>query len=104
MSFQSPIYLLALLAVPASVAIYLLADRRRRGCFMGNAMSELAGRCKETAARTGSNKTTTEEALYRTLLRGKREGELKNVRDLRAVARFLYSSMQGLMLTAKPSV
>ena len=30
MSFQSPIYLLALLAVPASVAIYLFADRRRR--------------------------------------------------------------------------
>ena len=30
MSFQSPIYLLALLAVPASVAIYLLADRRHR--------------------------------------------------------------------------
>jgi Ca-activated chloride channel homolog len=29
-SFQSPIYLLALLLVPASVAIYLLADRRRR--------------------------------------------------------------------------
>ena len=30
MSFQSPIYLLALLAVPASVAIYLFADRRRQ--------------------------------------------------------------------------
>jgi Ca-activated chloride channel homolog len=30
MSFQSPIYLLALLAVPASVAVYMLADRRRR--------------------------------------------------------------------------
>ncbi|HEV2873782.1 MAG TPA: VWA domain-containing protein [Thermoleophilaceae bacterium] len=30
MSFQSPIYLLALLAVPASIAIYVFADRRRR--------------------------------------------------------------------------
>ena len=30
MSFQSPIYLLVLLAVPASVAIDLFADRRRR--------------------------------------------------------------------------
>ncbi len=78
-----------------------LCDRQRRGCFMGNAVSELAGRCKETAARTGSNMTTTEAALYRTLLRGKNEGELKHVRDLRAVARFLYSSMQGLVLTAK---
>ena len=78
-----------------------LCDRQRRGCFMGNAVSELAGRCKETAARTGSNMTTTEAAFYRTLLRGKNEGELTHVRDLRAVARFLYSSMQGLVLTAK---
>ncbi len=30
MSFQSPLYLLALLLVPASVAIYVWADRRRR--------------------------------------------------------------------------
>jgi TetR/AcrR family transcriptional repressor of nem operon len=43
----------------------------------------------------------TEEAFYRTLLRGKKQGELKHVRDLRAVARFLYSSLQGLSLMAK---
>jgi Ca-activated chloride channel homolog len=30
MTFQSPVYLLVLLAVPASVAIYVFADRRRR--------------------------------------------------------------------------
>src|SRR6185369_3649112 len=84
-----------------SVIETALSDRQRRGCLMGNAMSELAGRCKETAARTGSNKATTEEAFYRSLLRGKREGELKNLRDPRAVARFLYNSMQGLLLTAK---
>jgi Ca-activated chloride channel family protein len=29
-SFQSPVYLLALLLVPAAVAVYVLADRRRR--------------------------------------------------------------------------
>ena len=78
-----------------------LCDRQRRGCFMGNAMSELAGRCKETAARAGANMAAAEEAFYRALLRGKKEGELKHVRDLRAVARFLCSSMQGLVLTAK---
>lgn len=78
-----------------------LCDRERRGCFMGNAMSELAGRCKETAKRTCSNMAATEEAFYRSLLRGKKQGELKRVRDLRAVARFLYSSLQGLSLMAK---
>jgi len=78
-----------------------LCEGQRRGCFMGNAMSELAGRCKETAARTCSNMTAAEGALYRALLRGKKEGELKGVRDPRAVARFLYSSLQGLILMAK---
>lgn len=78
-----------------------LGKGQRRGCFMGNAMSELAGRCKETASRTCSNMAAAEEAFYRALLRGKREGELEHVRDLRAIARFLYSSLQGLVLMSK---
>jgi TetR/AcrR family transcriptional regulator, transcriptional repressor for nem operon len=76
-------------------------DGQRRGCFIGNAMSELAGRCKATAAKTRSNMAAAEAALYRALLRGKRAGEIKDARDLRAVARFLYSSLQGLQLMAK---
>ena len=78
-----------------------LGDGQRRGCFMGNAMSELAGRCKATAARTGSNMDAMESALYRALLRGKKDGEFKGVRDHRAVARFLYCNLQGLVLVAK---
>ena len=78
-----------------------LRGGQRRGCFMGNAISELAGRCKDTAARTCSSMAATEEAFYRALLRGKKEGELKGVREPRAVARFLYSSFQGLVLMAK---
>jgi len=74
---------------------------QRRGCFMGNATSELAGRCKETAARTGSNLAAMEGAFYRALLRGKKDGELKGVREPRAVARYLYSSLQGLVLMAR---
>ena len=78
-----------------------LCAGERRGCFMGNATSELAGRCKETAVRARSNMAAIEAAFYRALLRGKKEGELKGVRDPRAVARFLSSSLQGLVLMAK---
>ena len=78
-----------------------LCEGERRGCFMGNAMSELAGRCKATAARACSNMAAMEDGFYRALLRGKKDGELKGVRDPRAVARFLYSSIQGLSLMAK---
>ena len=73
----------------------------RRGCFMGNAMSELAGRCEATAARTSRNTAALEGAFFRALSRAKKDGELKSVNDPRAVARFLCSSLQGLMLMAK---
>jgi TetR/AcrR family transcriptional repressor of nem operon len=85
----------------AGVVEGALGEGQHRGCFMGNAMSELAGRCKATAARTSSNMAAVEGAFYRALLRGKREGELKGLQDPRAVARFLYSSLQGLALMAK---
>lgn len=78
-----------------------LCDKERRGCLMGNAMSELAGRCEATAARTGRNMEAVEGAFYRALLRGKKDGELTGVREPRAVARFLCSSFQGLVLMAK---
>jgi TetR/AcrR family transcriptional repressor of nem operon len=85
----------------SGVAEGSLCQGQQRGCFMGNAMSELAGRCKATAARTSSNTAALENAFYRALLRGKKSGELTSVRDPRAVARFLCSSLQGLMLMAK---
>ncbi|MET0621436.1 MAG: TetR/AcrR family transcriptional regulator [Pyrinomonadaceae bacterium] len=73
----------------------------RRGCFVGNATSELAGHCRATAEKACGSMAAAEEALYRALLRGKKEGEIGAGRDLRAVARFLYSSLQGLQLMSK---
>lgn len=78
-----------------------LCDGGRRGCLMGNAMSELAGRCEATTEKTCRNMAAIEDAFYRALLRGRKNGELTGVREPRAVARFLYSSFQGLVLTAK---
>ena len=78
-----------------------LCGEGRRGCLMGNAMSELAGRCEATAARTCRNLEAVEGAFYRALVRGKKDGELTGVRHPRAVARFLYNSFQGLVLMGK---
>ncbi|HSD47585.1 MAG TPA: TetR family transcriptional regulator C-terminal domain-containing protein [Pyrinomonadaceae bacterium] len=78
-----------------------LCDGQRRGCLMNNAMSELAGRCAATAEKTRHNMAAIEEAFYRALMRGKKDGELKTVREPRAMARFLYNSFQGLTLMAK---
>lgn len=78
-----------------------LGEGPRRGCLVGNAMSELAGRCRETAEKTCGSMAAAEEAFYRALLRAKRQGEIGGGRDLRAVARFLYGSLQGLLLMSK---
>src|SRR5919112_1374069 len=84
-----------------TVVEHSLGEGDRRGCFVGNATSELAGRCRATAEKACDNMAAAEEALYRALLRGKKEGEIGAGRDLRAVARFLYSSLQGLQLMSK---
>ena len=78
-----------------------LSAEGRRGCFVGNSMSELAGRCKETATRTCNSVASAEKVFQKALQRGKEQGELRRVSDTRAVARFLYSNLQGLLLMAK---
>jgi len=78
-----------------------LSAEGRRGCFVGNSMSELAGRCKDTATRTCHSVASAEKMFQKALQRGKDQGELRRVTDTRAVARFLYSNLQGLLLMAK---
>src|SRR5258705_6944150 len=78
-----------------------LSAEGRRGCFVGNSMSELAGRCKETTTRTCSSVAAAEKIFQRALERGKSQGDFPGLRDSRAVARFLYSSLPGVLLMAK---
>ena len=78
-----------------------LSEEGRRGCFVGNAMSELAGRRKETAASACNSVGSAERTFQHSLQRGKEQGELPAVRNTDAVARFLYSSLQWLLLLAK---
>jgi len=80
-----------------------LSEEGRWGCFVGNSISELAGRCKETATRTCNSVAVAEKMFKRALERGKQQGEFTGVRDSRAVARFLYSSLQGVIMMAKSS-
>lgn len=79
-----------------------VSEEGRRGCFVGNAMSELSGRCKETAIRTCKSITEAEKTFQRALARGTEQGEFR-IQDTRAVARFLNCVLQGLVLTAKAS-
>ena len=78
-----------------------LSEEGHPACFVGNAMPELAGRCKETAARTYNSVRSAERTFHRALKRGEEQGEVAAFRNTRAVARFLYCSLQWLLPLAK---
>src|SRR6266571_5492306 len=50
-----------------------LSAEGRRGCFVGNSMSELAGRCEETAIRTCNSVASAEKMFQKALQKGKEQ-------------------------------
>jgi len=80
-----------------------VGDRGCQGCFMINSMVELAIRDDEAAGKAAAHMAAVEDAFYRTLLRAQKQGELQHHTDLRALARFLINSANGLCVVAKVS-
>lgn len=77
-------------------------DRRRPpGCLVTNSAVELSPRDRGAAARVGRALAALEATFLRALERARGQGELAATRDVRALARFLTSSAQGLSVMAK---
>ena len=77
-------------------------DRSRpHGCLVTNTAVELARRDRGASARIGGSLAKLEAAFRRALERARAAGELDPGRDVRALARFLTSSAQGLSVMAK---
>jgi len=77
-------------------------DRRRpAGCLVTNSAVELSRRDRGAAARVGGSLVKMEAAFRRALERARTSGELSPGSDVRALARFLTSSAQGLSVMAK---
>jgi TetR/AcrR family transcriptional repressor of nem operon len=77
-------------------------DRRRPpGCLVTNSVVELSRRNRGVAVKVGGSLVDMEAAFRRALKRARAAGELAATRDLRALARFLTSSAQGLSVMAK---
>jgi TetR/AcrR family transcriptional repressor of nem operon len=77
-------------------------DRSRPpGCLVTNSAVELARRDRGAADRVGGSLARLEAAFLRALERARARGELASTGDLRALARFLTSSAQGLSVMAK---
>jgi len=77
-------------------------DRRRpHGCLVTNSAVELSRSDRGAAAKVGDSLAKLEAAFLRALERSRAGGELAATQDLRALARFLTSSAQGLSVMAK---
>ena len=78
-----------------------LADPQRRGCLIANTVMELAPHEKEIARKACQAMKMGEDALFKLLSRAKEQGELAKEKNPRALARFLVTMMQGMVVAIK---
>jgi TetR/AcrR family transcriptional repressor of nem operon len=78
-----------------------LADPQRRGCLIANTVMELSPHEKEIAGTVRQALNVIEDTFFRVLARAKQQGELKHDADPRALARFLTTMMQGIIVMIK---
>ena len=78
-----------------------LADPQRRGCFISNTVMELSPHEQEIAGTLRLALRMVEDTFFKVLARAKEQGELKDDKDPRALARFLTTMMQGTVVMIK---
>jgi len=78
-----------------------LADPQRRGCFISNTVMELSPHEKEIAGTLCKALKMAEDAFFKVLARAEHQGELRSDKNLRALAHFLTTMMQGIVVMIK---
>lgn len=84
-----------------SLAERAATDVQRKGCFMTNSVVELAAHDPTAAIPLRKSLRQVEDAFYRALGRAQDQGEIKGDKDIRALAQYLTSSLQGLRVMSK---
>jgi len=100
----------ASLEQPARKLIESLFDRAvsriteeggQRGCFLNNCSVEVALHDPQAAKLIDGGIGLVEDTFFALVERGQREGDIASDKEARALARFLTSSLNGLMIIAK---
>jgi TetR/AcrR family transcriptional regulator, transcriptional repressor for nem operon len=78
-----------------------LSDPLQKGCFLINSVIELAAQDPEIAAIVDANRRDTEDILAKAIRKGQRNGQISTTLEARAVARFFYTNLSGIRVTAK---
>ncbi len=98
------------LDAPARKLIESLFDRAanrmteeggKRGCFLNNCAVEIVLHDPTAAKLVGGGLDIIEDTFFALVTRGQREGEIAPEKDARSLARYLNSSLNGLMVTGK---
>jgi TetR/AcrR family transcriptional repressor of nem operon len=79
-------------------------DTLAKGCFMVNTAVELSSHDKEIGALVTENNQSVEDAFTRTIEKGQADGQFTKAKDARALARFVFSTISGLRVSARAGV
>jgi len=73
----------------------------KRGCLLNNTAVELGPNDTEAAARCSAGLAAVEDTFHRLLKRAQAEGQIASDKDVRALARFFTSTINGIMVMGK---
>lgn len=79
----------------------ILSDDGRRGCFLNNTAAAVA--IHDAAAQSGVREGlgVMEDAIHQLVIRGQREMQINPAHDPRRLARFIISSLNGMLVIGK---
>jgi len=80
---------------------HAVEDRHRQGCFVTNSAVEVGPHDEEAEEQLCASLKRIESAFYDALVLAKAHGEIRTRRDLKALARFLTSSLQGIRVMSR---
>ncbi|NNG03552.1 MAG: TetR/AcrR family transcriptional regulator [Inquilinus sp.] len=87
-----------------NLVAFSVGEGRRLGCLLTNEAVELAPSDADLERRFRANLAEVETAFAEALGRAQRAGEIGAARDLRALARMLTNSVQGMRVMARAGV
>ncbi len=85
----------------AAIVEHVMTGGPLRGCLITNSAVERGLSDPDTAKKVDLCLKQIEEGFFKTLERAQEMGELSTTREIRPLARYLTSSMQGLLVVGK---
>ena len=79
----------------------ILCDPSNKGCFVVNATTELANQDKKVSNIACQNMSDMEDRFYNIIREGQDSGEIAKNHTARSMARYLFSSLNGLQVMGK---